>query len=128
MEEAEANKDSKEIAKAVLYKKDKVLLVKRSSYMKKHAGEWDLPGGHIIEGEDMEDGLLREVWEETGLLIKDPVKLHSNGNDTYYKAELPDSLVKLSDEHTEYELFTLDEIEELKFPNKYAKAVEETLA
>ena len=128
MEEAEANKDSKEIAKAVLYKKDKVLLVKRSSYMKKHAGEWDLPGGHIIEGEDMEDGLLREVWEETGLRIKDPVKLHSKGNDTYYKAELPDSLVKLSDEHTEYELFTLDEIEELKFPNKYAKAVEETLA
>lgn len=128
MEEAEANKDSKEIAKAVLYKKDKVLLVKRSSYMKKHAGEWDLPGGHIIEGEDMEDGLLREVWEETGLRIKDPVKLHSNGNDTYYKAELPDSEVKLSDEHTEYELFTLDEIEELKFPNKYAKAVEETLA
>ena len=96
--------------------------------MKKHAGEWDLPGGHIIEGEDMEDGLLREVWEETGLRIKDPVKLHSNGNDTYYKAELPDSEVKLSDEHTEYELFTLDEIEELKFPNKYAKAVEETLA
>ena len=128
MEEAEANKDSKEIAKAVLYKKDKVLLVKRSSYMKKHAGEWDRPGGHIIEGEDMEDGLLREVWEETGLRIKDPVKLHSNGNDTYYKAELPDSEVKLSDEHTEYELFTLDEIEELKFPNKYAKAVEETLA
>ena len=128
LEEAEANKDSKEIAKAVLYKKDKVLLVKRSSYMKKHAGEWDLPGGHIIEGEDMEDGLLREVWEETGLRIKDPVKLHSNGNDTYYKAELPDSEVKLSDEHTEYELFTLDEIEELKFPNKYAKAVEETLA
>ena len=128
MEEAEANKDSKEIAKAVLYKKDKVLLVKRSSYMKKHAGEWDLPGGHIIEGEDMEDGLLREVWEETGLRIKDPVKLHSNGNDTYYKAELPDSEVKLSDEHTEYELFTLDEIEELKFPNKYAKAAEETLA
>ena len=76
----------------------------------------------------MEDGLLREVWEETGLRIKDPVKLHSNGNDTYYKAELPDSEVKLSDEHTEYELFTLDEIEELKFPNKYAKAVEETLA
>ena len=128
LEEAEANKDSKEIAKAVLYKKDKVLLVKRSSFMKKHAGEWVLPGGHIIEGEDMEDGLLREVWEEPGLRIKDPVKLHSNGNDTYYKAELPDSEVKLSDEHTEYELFTLDEIEELKFPNKYAKAVEETLA
>ena len=128
LEEQKENKDSKEIAKAVLYKEDKVLLVKRSSYMKKHAGEWDLPGGHLIEGEAMEDGLLREVWEETGLRIKDPVKLHSNGNDTYYKAELPDQEVKLSDEHTEHDMFSLEDLDDLNLPDKYARAVKETLS
>jgi len=124
----EEKKDSKEIAKAVVYKNDKVLLLKRSSYMKKHAGEWDLPGGHIIEGEDMEDGLLREVWEETGLRLREPVKLHSNGNDTYYKAEMPDQEVKLSDEHTEHDMFSLEDLEDLNLPDKYAKAVKETLS
>jgi isopentenyldiphosphate isomerase len=128
LEEEKENKDSKEIAKAVLYKEDKVLLLKRSSYMKKHAREWDLPGGHIIEGEDMEDGLLREVWEETGLKIKSPTKLHSNGNDTYYKAELPDQKVELSDEHTEYDMFSLEDLDNLNLPDKYAKAVKETLS
>ena len=127
--EEEEKKDSKEIAKAVLYKEGKVLLLKRSSYMKKHAGEWDLPGGHIIEGEDMQDGLLREVWEETGLRIKNPIKLeHSKKNDTYYKAEMPDQEVKLSDEHTEHDMFSLEDLENLELPDKYAKAVKETLS
>lgn len=128
LEEAKDNKDSKEIAKAVLYKDDKVLLLKRSDYMKKHAGEWDLPGGHIIEGENLVDGLIREVWEETGLRIKDPVKLHSKGNDTYYKAELPEDNVELSDEHTEHKMFSLEDLEDLNLPDKYARAVKETLS
>jgi len=106
---------------------DKVLLLKRSDYMEKHAGEWDLPGGHILEGEALEDGLLREVWEETGLRIKDPVKLHSRGNDTYYKALLPDGEIKLSNEHTEHKMHTLKEMEDLDFPKKYIKAAKETL-
>ena len=126
--EEEKKKDSKKIAKAVLYKDTKVLLLKRSSYMKKHAGEWDLPGGHIIEGEDIEDGLLREVWEETSLKIKNPVKLHSNGNDTYYMADLPDTEIKLSDEHTEHKMFSLEDLKNLNLPDKYAKAVKETLS
>lgn len=128
LEENETKKDSKEIAKAVLYKEEKVLLLKRSNYMKKHAGEWDLPGGHIIEGEILEDGLLREVWEETGLKIKEPVKLHSRGRDTYYMADLPDTEIKLSDEHTEHKMFSLEDLEDLNLPDKYAKAVKETLS
>ena len=128
LEEGDKGKDSDKIAKAVLYKDDKVLLLKRSSYMKKHSGEWDLPGGHIMEGENLEDGLLREVWEETGLRIKNPVKLHSKKNDTYFKAQLPDTEVKLSDEHTEHKMFSLEDLEDLNLPNKYAKAVKETLS
>ena len=128
LKEDKKSKDSDKIAKAVLHKDNKVLLLKRSSYMKKHSGEWDLPGGHIMEGENLEDGLLREVWEETGLRIKDPVKLHSRKKDTYFKAELPDTKVKLSDEHTEHKMYSLEDLEDLNLPDKYAKAVKETLS
>ena len=121
--------DTEQVRKAVLINdEDKVLILRSSDKNEKHAGEWDLPGGHIIEGEDIEDGLLREVWEETSLKIKNPVKLHSNGNDTYYMADLPDTEIKLSDEHTEHKMFSLEDLEDLNLPDKYAKAVKETLS
>ena len=64
-------KDSKRVAKIVLVNQNKeVLFLKRTNYHKKHAGEWDLPGGHVEVGEELLDGLFREVEEETGLTIK----------------------------------------------------------
>ena len=65
-------KDSKMVAKAAIFTQDgSVLLLKRSGYVKKHKGEWDLPGGHVHKGEDLEAGLMREVKEETNLLLSD---------------------------------------------------------
>ena len=31
---------------------------------------WDLPGGRLVKGESFEDGLVREVHEETGLDVR----------------------------------------------------------
>jgi len=45
------------------------LLLKRSLTSKGNPGKWDLPGGKVDEGENLEQGLLREVAEETGLTI-----------------------------------------------------------
>lgn len=53
---------------AVIFNNDQVLLVQRG-----HAplqGEWSLPGGALEVGETLEEGVRREVLEETGLAIE----------------------------------------------------------
>lgn len=52
---------------AVLFHKKKVLLVKRGKAPAK--GMWALPGGKILPGETMQQALIREIKEETGLEI-----------------------------------------------------------
>jgi 8-oxo-dGTP pyrophosphatase MutT (NUDIX family) len=99
-------KDSRNVAKAVLYDEQKrVLLLKRSDYHKKHAGEWDLPGGHTHVGEDLEEGLSREVEEETNLKIKKPIFCKKDDNLHFFYAKLPSNNIKLSSEHTEFKFF-----------------------
>jgi 8-oxo-dGTP diphosphatase len=45
-----------------------VLLVERGN--EPLAGCWSLPGGVVETGERLEDALIREVFEETGLRVK----------------------------------------------------------
>lgn len=45
------------------------LLLKRSPSSKGNPGKWDFPGGKLEPGEDFDAGLLREVAEETGIVI-----------------------------------------------------------
>ncbi|MBR9680677.1 MAG: NUDIX hydrolase [Candidatus Altiarchaeota archaeon] len=55
-------------ADVIIVKHGKILLIKRADEPFK--GEWGLPGGHIDEGETIEDAALREAREETGLNVK----------------------------------------------------------
>ena len=47
------------------------------------AGEWCLPGGKLEWGESFEDGAIREVKEETGITIKNPlvISVHNCKNE-----------------------------------------------
>lgn len=45
---------------------DRILLQKRSDY-----GDWGLPGGGMEAGETIEETMLREVLEETGLEVRE---------------------------------------------------------
>ncbi len=44
-----------------------LLLTRRPAHMRRHAGQWALPGGRIDEGETPEQAVLRELQEELGL-------------------------------------------------------------
>jgi 8-oxo-dGTP diphosphatase len=48
----------------------RVLVLRRSSRATYRPGHWDLPGGHLAINEDIEECLLREVAEETGLAVE----------------------------------------------------------
>lgn len=60
--------DTDDSTKCIIVNNNNILLLRRGEGGGE--GMWDLPGGHIHEGEEPEDGLKREVYEETGIKIK----------------------------------------------------------
>ena len=46
-----------------------LLLTRRASTMRQHAGQWALPGGRMDDGETPEQAALRELAEEVGLTL-----------------------------------------------------------
>jgi 8-oxo-dGTP diphosphatase len=55
---------------AVILDGDKILLEQRKNEPSK--GKWSVPGGLVELGESMEDAVIREVKEETGLNVYEP--------------------------------------------------------
>jgi ADP-ribose pyrophosphatase YjhB (NUDIX family) len=53
---------------AIILKRDRVLLVERAKSPLK--GYWSLPGGVLETGEYLQEGIRREVLEETGLVVE----------------------------------------------------------
>ena len=91
--------DSKKVAKVIIINLDEqVLMLKRSNYVDKFAGEWDLPGGHIQLGEEFEVGMRREVKEETGLDVGECTFIEKIDNLSFYFCDYDDKPIKLSHE------------------------------
>lgn len=117
--EQKAHKDSKRVAKIILVNdKKQVLFLKRTDYHKKFAGEWDLPGGHVHVGEELMDGLFREVEEETGLTIKRARLFTVMDNLHFFEGVYEKGKVILSNEHSDYEFRDPLMIDN---PNKFEK-------
>lgn len=95
-----ANGDSARSAKALVADAAGSVLLLRD-----RRGRWDLPGGHVKDGEALEQGLAREVAEETGLTISTPTHKRSVGHAEVFDASVAGvrPAVTLSDEHGGYE-------------------------
>ncbi|MEQ9296970.1 MAG: NUDIX domain-containing protein [Cyclobacteriaceae bacterium] len=63
---------------------NKILVGKRKG---SHSPFFSIPGGHLENGETFEEAAIKEVFEETGLRIKNPVVYCVTNNLTTYKNE-----------------------------------------
>lgn len=62
VDKAVDNSSGKRVASIAVKHGDHVLMGKR-----RDSGKWTFPGGHVDPGEDMHEGALRELKEETGI-------------------------------------------------------------
>jgi len=117
----------------------KILLTRRTDN-----GMWCLPGGMIEAGESVAEGCAREVWEETGLLVRvtrltgvysDPhhVIVYPDGNQAHivvlnFEVELLSGEPGLSNETTGVDWFPVREAVEMDLFHDHAERVRDTLA
>ncbi len=107
--------------KAVLVNRvGEILLLKRSK-KSKNPGKWDLPGGHLEKEETIEEALLREIEEETGLEIevgeilgtaefsKETKQFKDEKRGLRFLAYCENGEVEISDEHQDFGWFSFEE-------------------
>lgn len=104
----------------LLNEQQQVLLLKRSQYSDRRAGEWELVGGGVEIGESPEKAASREILEETGLTVpittqdlvfaQTRVLKDSEVNVIWltYVAHSSDDTVTLSEEHTDYRWVSIE--------------------
>jgi 8-oxo-dGTP diphosphatase len=110
---------------------EKVFLAKRAETKKFLPGVYELPGGHINFGEELVDGLKREIFEEFGvrIFIGDPFYVFTytnavNGShsiEVIYFAVLEDAVEKIElnpEDHSDSIWIAENEIEKVVSENK----------
>ena len=105
-------------AKGLIVRQSKFLALKRSDAKR---DIWEIPGGRMEFGESLTDTLIREVKEETSLLVK-PEKLIAHWDmigkakqisGVVFLCRIESGAVSLSDEHREYAWFGAEDAERL---------------
>lgn len=103
------------VGAVVVNTKGQILLIKRSSKLDWHPGEWEIMYGRIAQHEDAQRGLAREVQEELGIEVVAGSPLtcwhiyrgheesaHNELIGITFLATTEQLEIKLSEEHEEY--------------------------
>ena len=111
------------VMRAIVINASKILLIQRSRNDSHNPSKWEIPGGKLDQGQDLETAAEREVIEEAGL-YSTPIKKFvffeesiANQTEKYkgipyigfsslYKSE--SSKVRLSEEHEDYKWVTFE--------------------
>ena len=107
-------------AKAIVLRSDgAILALRRSQTCPRRPLSWDLPGGDIEFGEELEASIIREIKEEAGLTVQtvtlfDAVGFVAQDGDYWvtvaYIARVPqDTAVAISWEHDQFEWISREE-------------------
>ena len=102
---------------AVILDEDRNILLVKATYQRFHP--WGLPGGSLEYGEQPEEAVIREVWEETGLhiCIERLLLINSWMPDRvgmYYLCKITGGTFYPSDEVSEFSFFSLDNLPDVK--------------
>jgi ADP-ribose pyrophosphatase YjhB (NUDIX family) len=102
---------------AVILDEDRNILLVKATYQRFHP--WGLPGGGLEYGEQPEEAIIREVWEETGLhiCIERLLLINSWMPDRvgmYYLCKITGGTFYPSDEVSEFSFFSLDNLPDVK--------------
>ncbi|MGI9657663.1 MAG: NUDIX hydrolase [Gaiellaceae bacterium] len=110
------------IARAVIFRGERVLLLRRAPDQRVAPGAWQCPAGKQEPGEAIEDTLARELHEETGLEVVSAVPLgvtssefEADGRPTTWHqhsflVDATDGDVVLSREHNDFRWVPLAEL------------------
>ena len=113
-------------AKALIFRQDKLLILRRSNTHPLYALQPDIPGGIVEPDETPEQALEREIFEEIGINI--PVEttdliyqnqIRKNTEHYIYRLSLddPDAEIKISWEHDDYYWQTINEVLNADYPD-----------
>lgn len=119
----------------LLNSNNEMLVLKRTDEDELEPGKFSLPGGKIEPGEDVKTGALRELAEETGIIIQDAIEVEAVENEDgttshYFTAKTQDEPL-LSSEHTAFKWLKAGDIDtenlifgqNERFKQLYQKAV-----
>lgn len=116
-------KSPKLTADGTILKDKKILLIKRKNEPFK--GKWALPGGYVEYGEKVEDTIVREIYEETGLKtkIRDLIGIYSDPKrdprghtiTVAYLLDIKSGELKSGDDASDAKFFDLKDLPKLSF-------------